>query len=115
MNYYVGHQLRKMRIQLGYSQEYVAMKLKISQSSYSQIENSKDSITLSRLNKLAEIFNSNPLDLIQINGEPINYRLGGSPNNHADLFEKSISRHSMQQFCEALKAFISILDKNRLS
>jgi len=60
-----------LRIELGYSQEYVAKKLKIAQSSYSQIESDQKPITIEKINEIAEIFEKNPLELILINGEPI--------------------------------------------
>ncbi len=47
--------LRNLRIQKGYSQSYVAMRLGISQQSYSKMERGCSNIPLSRLEAIAKI------------------------------------------------------------
>ncbi|MFH7014705.1 helix-turn-helix domain-containing protein [Flavobacterium sp. FlaQc-47] len=52
----IGEKIRKIRIIKGYSQEYIADLLEISQSAYSDIERGKTKINLERLRKVALIF-----------------------------------------------------------
>lgn len=54
--------IRKMR---GYSQEYVSMKLKISQSAYGKVERDQTDLTLGRLKEISDILGlPNPADLL---------------------------------------------------
>jgi len=46
-----------IRTSLGFSQEYVASQLNITQQNYSRLEKNPDSISVKRLKQLAEIFN----------------------------------------------------------
>ncbi|SNR62763.1 helix-turn-helix domain-containing protein [Flavobacterium sp. ov086] len=52
----IGEKIRKIRIIKGFSQEYIADLLQISQSAYSDIERGKTKINLERLKKVALIF-----------------------------------------------------------
>jgi transcriptional regulator with XRE-family HTH domain len=56
--------IRLQRLQLGYSQEFIAARLNISQQAYSQIEKDPSTTSLKRLLLLAEIIQLNPKDLI---------------------------------------------------
>lgn len=47
--------IRKIRSDKGYSQDYVAMKLNISTSSYSKIERGQTDPNLSRMKQIAEV------------------------------------------------------------
>ncbi len=49
-----SEKLRKLRIEKGYSQEYMAAKLGLSQSAYSKIERGKTKLTIERLERLSE-------------------------------------------------------------
>lgn len=51
----VGERIKKVRENKGYSQEYLAEELKISQSSYSDLENNKTKLDIKRLQKIATI------------------------------------------------------------
>lgn len=59
----IGNRLRKLRIMKGYSQEYMADVLKISQKTYSNMENDKSSISIDTLKKIAEEYK---VDLMEI-------------------------------------------------
>lgn len=56
----IGLKIRKVREIKSFSQEYVANKLSISQSAYSNIENGKTPITDENLNTIASILEVNP-------------------------------------------------------
>ncbi|SDD84678.1 helix-turn-helix domain-containing protein [Riemerella columbipharyngis] len=51
----VGFNIRKIREKRGFSQDYVAQELNISQASYARLENENTKITVDRLYKIAEI------------------------------------------------------------
>ncbi len=59
----IGNKLRRLRIEKGYSQEYLADVLAISQKTYSNMENDKSSITIDTLKKIAEEYK---IDLIEL-------------------------------------------------
>lgn len=65
----VAANIRKLREHRNYTQEYLAMKLDISQNAYSKIELAYSQITLSRLFYIAEILEFEFADLISGNAD----------------------------------------------
>ncbi len=61
-----GFNIRKQRELKGYSQEYMADILNISQASYARIENEETKVTVERLYKIAEILNSSIIDFFDV-------------------------------------------------
>lgn len=57
-----GFNIRKMRESKGFSQDYMAQVLNISQASYARIENEDTKITVDRLYKIAEILEKNIIE-----------------------------------------------------
>lgn len=62
----VASNIRKIREQRNYTQEYLAAKLNISQNAYSKIELGYTKITVERLFYIAIILEVDPVDLINI-------------------------------------------------
>ncbi len=60
----IGENIRFIREQLGYSQEYVATQLGITQQSYSNIEKKPEKATLQRLKDIAAILQVNFVTLL---------------------------------------------------
>ncbi len=60
----LSEHIRKLRVAQGFSQDYVAKRLHMSQQSYSLIERSPEECALSRLKDLAKILNVEFLALI---------------------------------------------------
>jgi transcriptional regulator with XRE-family HTH domain len=58
--------IRLIRIHLGYSQEYVALQLGISQRAYSKIETGKTKLTVVRLEQISRILECKIEDLISL-------------------------------------------------
>jgi transcriptional regulator with XRE-family HTH domain len=58
------HKIKELRILKGFSQQYMADLLNISQMGYSKIERNKTQLNWERLNKLAEILSINVWDLV---------------------------------------------------
>lgn len=58
----IGFNIRKIREQKGFSQDYMATELSISQASYARIENEATKLTIDRLSKIAEILQTDITD-----------------------------------------------------
>lgn len=67
----VAANIRKIREYRDYTQEYLAMKLGISQNAYSKIELAYTRITLERLIQIAEILDIDPVALINNTSEDL--------------------------------------------
>ena len=67
----VYQNIRKIRTMLGFSQQYIADELGITQKHYSQIESGKVDISLSMLLRIAELLNITPTALLGISEERI--------------------------------------------
>ncbi len=103
MKYRISHQLRKVRIELGFSQQYVAKKMKMTQSSYSKMENENDLVSLGQINFLASIFEKNPLELILLKGNPVIKIQGGDT-----IYDNSIiSSELVKKPTEVLSIYIN--------
>ena len=59
----IGYKIRKVRELKGFSQDYVADKLNISQRAYSKIEIGETKINETKINEISKILEVNPTDL----------------------------------------------------
>ncbi len=62
----IGFNIRKAREKKGFSQDYMANVLEISQASYARLENEDTKITVERLYKIAEILDSSIIDFFDV-------------------------------------------------
>ncbi|WP_229214960.1 helix-turn-helix domain-containing protein [Dyadobacter bucti] len=62
----MGTKVRKLRELFGYSQEYVAFHMNISQAAYSKKEAGRTELSLSCLTKIAAIYHVTIIDLITV-------------------------------------------------
>ncbi|TPE39739.1 helix-turn-helix transcriptional regulator [Pontibacter mangrovi] len=60
----VGEIIRNQRLQKGYSQEYMAYYLKISQNAYSKIERGDTEVTVRRVYEIANVLNVSIYELL---------------------------------------------------
>ena len=67
----VGSKIRTIRTLKGFSQEYMSERLKISQTSYSDIENDKTKINLERIQEIAAIFEMHINDLLSFDANQV--------------------------------------------
>ncbi|WP_026632345.1 helix-turn-helix domain-containing protein [Dyadobacter alkalitolerans] len=67
----VALNIRKIREYRNYTQEYLAMKLGISQNAYSKIELGYTRITLERLIQISHILDVDTVDLLSSNAEDL--------------------------------------------
>lgn len=62
----IAANIRKVRLIRNYSQEYLGSRLKISQNAYSKIEIGLSNISLQRIFEIAEVFEVDVCELIDI-------------------------------------------------
>ena len=110
-------QIRKIRREKDFSQVYMAEVLGRSQSQYSRIENGECSIDIDKANKIAEILDTNPLDIVDFYNkqEFINCSQSGNYNtitNNND-FEEEKKSYLLQ--IEELKKDKEFLIKEHVS
>ena len=61
----IGEKIRKIREIKGYSQDYMAAQLKMSQNNYSRIELDQNNINISRLEEIAKVLEVKPTDIME--------------------------------------------------
>jgi len=94
--------LRFFRMAKNYKQDYVASRLNMEQSSYSDLENGKTKVSLQHAEKLAELYDVNKEVFIDDAKTVINHNMG----------ENLKSIHYLEQYHEANKEiFAPILNK----
>ncbi|MES2455657.1 MAG: helix-turn-helix transcriptional regulator [Bacteroidota bacterium] len=67
----VAGNIRRIRVFRNYTQDYLAMKLDITQNAYSKIELGYSNITLNRLISIAEVLDIDPVTLISCEGDQL--------------------------------------------
>ena len=88
----VHSKLRNARTQKGYTQEYMADSLGISQKQYSRLENGESGITLDYLEKICEKLEINPQDLFACEIKQENQNQSGGFANSAYLIINEFCR-----------------------
>lgn len=59
----LGQKVRQIRELKGYSQEYIASKMSVSQRAYSKMENNETRLDWNKISRIAEIFGIEPHEL----------------------------------------------------
>lgn len=120
-----GNKIRALRMLRGFSQEYMADKLEINQTTYSRIETNQQKLTAEILEKLAGILGVSVTDITSnepliIQNNASNYGAQGRIENfytdQKELFEKFIASKddeikNLRGVIESLKEVISNLSK----
>jgi len=100
--------IKETRVLKGFSQQYMADQLNISQMAYSKIERNKTQLNWDKLNKLAKILAVNIWDLIDDKKEINENDLGNqSPDEVVLLLKQLFHKHEYQ--INALKEEIKFL------
>ena len=111
----IGNKLRKLRMEKGYSQEYLAEVLEISQKTYSNKENNKSSISIDTLRKIAKEYKIEIFELLTDEKVIIQKNsLNESDNFQGGIIINHISKeliNQMKERIDELKETIS--DKNK--
>lgn len=107
----IAIKIKELRLQKGYSADYVASNLKISRTAYSQLENGKVEITFNRVEAIAEIlqipftaFIPQAGSSIVVNHDQSTGFVGNQINNYAD--EKFV-----KQVQEAVKTLQDLIGR----
>ena len=95
--------LRNARIQKGYSQEYMADNLGISQKQYSRLETGDSGLTLDYLEKICGKLEINPQDLFACEVKQENQNQSGGLSNSAYLIVNEFSDKLAEQYEKRLK------------
>jgi transcriptional regulator with XRE-family HTH domain len=106
----IGDKLRKLRAHKGYSQEYMAETLEISQKTYSNMENDKSSISIENLKKIAEEFNVDLLELLSDRKVIVQYNTANDSSTFNGVVNNNISEEliiQLKERIEDLKIIIS--------
>jgi len=77
----IGDRIKRVREIKGYSQEYLADSLNISQSAYSDLENNKTKLGLNRLQKIADVLDTDIIEFMSSNITFSDNQKGGVANN----------------------------------
>jgi transcriptional regulator with XRE-family HTH domain len=106
----IGNKLRQLRMNKGYSQEYMAEILAVSQKTYSNMENDKTSISIEVLKKIAEEYKVNMIELLSDGKVVVQH------NNFSDTssLQGIIYNHTSDELIDQLKLRIEDL-KNSLA
>lgn len=71
MNNLISKNIRKYRELKGYSQEYMAHELDITQASYAKLENNSTKINVERLFTIAKVLEMDVADILELNKQTI--------------------------------------------
>ncbi|MGX1023593.1 helix-turn-helix domain-containing protein [Psychroflexus sp. MBR-150] len=97
MNKIIGKRIKQFRHQKGYSQEHLAHELCISQSAYARLENGETYTWASHLEKLCEIFEVQPEDIVKQESIVINDNQKGGHSNNAYIINQ-LSEKLIEQY-----------------
>ena len=99
MNKEIGFKIRQLRELKGFSQEYMAERLAISQRAYSKLERNETKADWNRISEIAGIFDMDPMDLISFDDNLIfnNCTQSGKFNNFVNHYpEKLVEQYEKQ-------------------
>ena len=103
-NLSIGIKLRKLRNSKGYTQDYMAEKLKVSQKTYSNMENEKATISLETLKKIAEELDTDLIELISDSKVVIQYNTTNDTSTAFNgVVNNAISEDLIIQFKERIE------------
>ena len=109
--------IKRIRKHKGYSHEYVAHQLDISQVAYSKLEKNETKLTVERLYKLAEILEAGVGDLLEVNPNNV-YHQYDNHNNATLIAHQEVqnlyeeNKDQNQKIIELYEARLQ--DKDRL-
>ena len=108
----IGNRIRKLRKEKDYSQEYVALKLGISQGTYQRIESGNaEKVDIDTIIKIAEVLEADPVDLIFKNEKQVFLNCPQSGTNYNPVynnFSEDLVK-ILQSQMEALNRQMSII------
>lgn len=111
----IGQKLRKLRNQKGFSQEYLADRLNISQKTYSNMENDRTPITVEILKQLSSELEVDMIDLITDSEIIVQY----NTSQDTSTFNGVVNNNFPEELINQLKERIidlknQLLDKDKM-
>lgn len=109
----IGQKLHLLRVERHLTQEDMADKLHLSTSAYCKIEYGETDLTLTRLNKIAQIFNMSPFDLFRTICEHQHASNYSQPGEAATNYDNSSCNNSeeLQSLFKSHTIIIESLEK----
>jgi len=101
----IGLTIRKLREQKGFSQDFVAEKLGINQSTYGKLERDVSNITLDRLFKIADVLEEDVTTLLDIGKKNI----FTNQSNQGNGYVETINNDYNAMFAELKLAYEKML------
>ena len=83
----IGKNIRKFRELKGYSQEYMANEMELTQASYAKLESNSTKISVERLFTIAKLLETDVADILELDKQTI---------YHQDIKEHSIGHQEVQ-------------------
>ncbi len=103
MNKILSKNIRKYRELKGYSQEYMANELHISQPSYAKLENDSTKITVERLFNISKLLEMDMAELLDLKNQKIyNQEFKDNSNNYQEIH--NLHQENKETYKELLKA-----------
>ena len=93
----IGNKIRKIRELRGYTEEYLAHRLGMSQNNFSKIELGKVALTLERIEEIAKVLDIDPIKLIEFD-EAIIFNNNQSGGNAANVINQMLSDKLIEQY-----------------
>lgn len=91
----IGHRIRRFREEKGFSQEYMALELEISQASYARLESQESRLDVQRLIRIAKILQVHFAQLI--GEEPQNiFHQNNEKSNQVNGFVQNLYQESQE-------------------
>lgn len=106
MNNVIGKNIRKYRELKGISQEYMALKLDITQASYAKLENSTTKINVERLFDISQLLETDIAEILEISKQPV-----FNQNNNTTANAFAHVEHLYQENKEVYEKLIAAKDE----
>lgn len=111
----IGQKLRKLRNQKGFSQEYLADRLNISQKTYSNMENDRTPITVEILKQLSSELEVDMIDLITDSKIIVQYNTSQDTSTFNGVVNNNFPEELVNQLKERIEDLKNqLLDKDKL-
>ncbi len=107
----IGDKLRKLRMEKGYKQEYLAEVLEISQKTYSNMENDKSSISIDTLKKIAEEYKIDLIELLSDDKVVVQHNNSHDTSTFNGIFINHLSEELLNQMKERIEDLKKMIDE----
>lgn len=110
MNNLISKNIRKYRELKGYSQEYMAHELDITQASYAKLENNSTKINVERLFTIAKVLETDIADILELNKQTIfNQNNTGTANAFGNIEHYQDNKEAYEKIIQAKDEQIALL------